>query len=295
MCYYPSKLTVKREWGGNTPTPPYVIVPCGRCHECRMARARAWQFRFMVEREKWLHSFFITLSYDDEHLPYYCIDADGEIKRHPDLSQKYQRLFRTLDKRSIQLIFKRLRNDYPLFEFKYYLIGEYGERFGRPHYHLLLFCNKDESFIDELLLKYWDKGNYVISDLIAERMIYVTKHHIGFDFNYEGNSIVEKPFRIMSKGIGSDYDKVMNKELVDWNKRTCDNSFFNYCGQSYYMPRYVRRRLYTEEQIRDRVVNDWQSIVYEHDLNFNRRNAEAVNRYKQYRDNRAKSLRKGKM
>lgn len=57
----------------------------------------------------------VTLTFDDDHLPY------------PP----------TLDVRDWQLFAKRVRKR--LGPFRYYHCGEYGEKYGRPHYHGLLF------------------------------------------------------------------------------------------------------------------------------------------------------------
>ena len=60
---------------------------------------------------------FVTLTYDDAHIP-----VDHQ-----------------LSKRDAQLFIKRLRYYLGKRKIRYYLCGEYGERFGRPHYHAILF------------------------------------------------------------------------------------------------------------------------------------------------------------
>lgn len=63
---------------------------------------------------------FITLTYDNEHLP-------------ADLS---------LNKRHVQLFMKKLRknlSDRLGIQVRFYLTGEYGDQNYRPHYHLILF------------------------------------------------------------------------------------------------------------------------------------------------------------
>lgn len=62
-------------------------------------------------------SHFVTLTYDDPHLP-------------PDLSLK---------PRDLQLFMKRLRKAVQPERIRFYACGEYGEKNGRPHYHALLF------------------------------------------------------------------------------------------------------------------------------------------------------------
>ena len=96
-------------------------VPCGQCIGCRFEHARDWATRLALEAN--VHggnSCFVTLTYDPEHVP-----SDGG-----------------LDLRDAQLFLKRLRFMYyqeTKKTLRYYLCGEYGERFARPHYHIMLF------------------------------------------------------------------------------------------------------------------------------------------------------------
>lgn len=88
-------------------------VPCGKCINCRVSRSREWTIRLMNELQYYKTSLFVTLTYDDEHLP-----SDNGL--HISDLQKY---------------FKRLRRDldYSNRKIKYFACGEYGDQFGRPH------------------------------------------------------------------------------------------------------------------------------------------------------------------
>lgn len=83
-----------------------------------------WAFRLIQE---WMHSStaaFVTLTYDNEHLP---INEKG---------------VQSVNKRDIQLFMKRFRKKYGN-GIRYFCISEYGDddRYShRPHYHMLL-CN----------------------------------------------------------------------------------------------------------------------------------------------------------
>ncbi|WNK12991.1 MAG: replication initiator protein [Microvirus sp.] len=92
-----------------------IQLPCGQCILCRLEHARQWAVRITHEAQLWETSSFITLTYDDEHLP-----NQG-----------------SLDYSHLQKFWKRLRKARgPL---RYYAVGEYGDNTLRPHYHACVF------------------------------------------------------------------------------------------------------------------------------------------------------------
>lgn len=100
---------------------PYVqgvrAFPCGQCMPCRLNRRRVWTHRLLLEQLQHGDSAFVTLTYDDFHLP----------------------LGESLVPKDAQDWLKRFRKDiYPL-KVRYYLVGEYGDESFRPHYHVALF------------------------------------------------------------------------------------------------------------------------------------------------------------
>src|SRR6187549_2683574 len=48
-----------------------VVLPCGHCIGCRLERSRQWAVRCMHEAQLHDVSSFVTLTYDDSHLPYH--------------------------------------------------------------------------------------------------------------------------------------------------------------------------------------------------------------------------------
>jgi hypothetical protein len=94
-----------------------LSLPCGQCVGCRLERSRQWAIRCMHEAQMHEENCFITLTYNDDHLP-----SD-----------------RSLHYRDFQLFIKRLRKRYPGRRIRYYMAGEYGENFGRPHWHACIF------------------------------------------------------------------------------------------------------------------------------------------------------------
>lgn len=94
-----------------------LLLPCGQCIGCRLEHSLMWAIRCKHEAELHDQNSFITLTYSDEHLPW-----DGSlVKQH------------------FQKFMKKLRRAYPQKTIRYYMCGEYGEKFTRPHYHANLF------------------------------------------------------------------------------------------------------------------------------------------------------------
>lgn len=93
-----------------------VELACGQCMACRLNHARMWSIRISQEASLYKDNTFLTLTYDDEHLPKNA----------------------SLVKRDIQLFMKRFRKMIGS-KVRYFLCGEYGDKFKRPHYHVILF------------------------------------------------------------------------------------------------------------------------------------------------------------
>jgi hypothetical protein len=144
-----------------------LSLPCGQCIGCRLERSRQWAIRCMHEAQMHDQNCFITLTYDDAHLP-----SD-----------------RSLHYRDFQLFIKRLRKRYPGRRIRYYMAGEYGENFGRPHWHACIF---GLDFDDKKLWKrtssnsllyrskelelLWPFGYSSIGDVTFESAAYVARY-----------------------------------------------------------------------------------------------------------------------
>lgn len=93
----------------------WLHVPCGQCDGCRLERARQWAVRCMHEASLHEHNSFITLTYDDTHVP------------------------DDLDYEHFQLFMKRLRKRFSKQSIRFFMCGEYGDLHDRPHFHACLF------------------------------------------------------------------------------------------------------------------------------------------------------------
>lgn len=177
-CYYPLDGWLSKE---RNPTGKRSIVfqksealvdkpvklPCGQCIGCRLEKSRQWAVRMMHEAQMHKSNSFITLTYNDDHLP-----ESG-----------------SLDKKHFQDFMKRLRKHYPQ-KIRYFHCGEYGDKGLRAHYHAILFNidfedkkiwkineeTKDKYYTSEKLEKIWGKGFCVITDVTFESAGYVARY-----------------------------------------------------------------------------------------------------------------------
>lgn len=136
---------------------PFLVVPCGRCHLCVSRKKQDLAFRFEAETSAYplVRPLFVTLTFDEDHVPVNYPDYNGErivygnkLPSPDDDLDLYLAVTRarslTLDNRTIQLFFKRLRinlkRKYGITsDIRYYCVGEYGKNTLRPHYHMILW------------------------------------------------------------------------------------------------------------------------------------------------------------
>ena len=105
------------------------LVPCNKCVAYLDRRIRGWSFRLDQESKLHYSAFMITLTYAPEFLPF--SDTGYPTLRYTD----------------VQKCFKRLRRNTKCKTIRYYVAGEYGKRFYRPHYHIILFDVEPEDVI----------------------------------------------------------------------------------------------------------------------------------------------------
>jgi len=144
-CYHPQKAWKLAE-GGVTFTERGNIVsmielPCRQCIGCRLARSQEWAVR--LEHESRLHqqSCWLTLTYETP--------PEGN----------------TLVKADLQKFIRRLRKAISPVAIRFFACGEYGERGGRPHYHVCIF---GYDFPDKILFKQNSKGPLYTSPLLTK-------------------------------------------------------------------------------------------------------------------------------
>lgn len=101
-----------------------VAYGCGQCLPCRVKRRRIWVHRLLLESLLHAESSFVTVTYGEDQLP--LIEGKPTLRR-----EDYRLWLKRLRKRMVSIV--------PEWKLRFFLVGEYGEESGRPHYHAALF------------------------------------------------------------------------------------------------------------------------------------------------------------
>lgn len=231
-------------------------IPCGRCIGCRLDYAHEWANRCLLESKYHTESCFVTLTYDDFHVP--RVVKNGEM-------------FYSLSKRDFQLFIKRLRRRYPDKRIRFFGCGEYGDQTFRPHYHIILFGHMFDDLVplessrtghpmwsSQQLYDLWSMssrselssgvapaGRCVVQESVYDACSYIARYVLkkqtGLDKDFYSSRGIEPPFLLMSRrpGIGrqfyDDHPDIFDSDFV--HVSTFDG------GKKFRPPKYFGRLL----------------------------------------------------
>ena len=134
---------------------------CEKCENCLAKKRRDWSWRISQENKRAFSGHFLTLTYNDEHLPIINIET-GEYREgvHNIPEEEMDKCYPILNKKHLQDFIRAVnqRNGQRII---YYAVGEYGGQFKRPHYHIIaLNLDLEGKFPrGSKLLKYWVKSD----------------------------------------------------------------------------------------------------------------------------------------
>lgn len=218
--------------------PIFLTVKCGNCADCRLQQSYEWSLRIMHENKCYdTDGSFITLTYDDAHLP-------------KDYGLHY---------RDFQLFMHKLRKRIPG-SGRFFMSGEYGDQFGRPHFHAILFnCQFPDAkhwkdvdgvpyFTSDILSSLWGHGFSSIGRVTLQSAGYVARYSMkkikgpsaGAEYQWADNFGEvfdrEPPFCHMSlkPGIGYNWFQRYHSDVFP-----CDYLVFD--GRKFPVPRYYTK------------------------------------------------------
>lgn len=206
-------------------------VPCGKCVECRTKMLNDWTFRLKKEAMEY-NSIFLTLTYETKHLKFNIKDKCP-----------------TLYYEDVTLFWKRLRKKLK-YKIKYFLVGEYGGKTKRPHYHAIVFGLQKNDKTLNLIKETWKMGTIHIGTVEEASIKYTLKYCLKSAFSSDediSHTPIAKKLREfdrqpekakMSKGIGEKYlQQVKNYDYLIENAGNANIR----------IPRYYIKKIYNDE------------------------------------------------
>lgn len=258
------------------------IIPCGHCVGCQIDKSREWANRCLLELQQHDSAYFVTLTYDDAHVPTTYTPAGTPVH--------------TLVKRDFQLFMKRLRKRVAPVRLRYFACGEYGGQTFRPHFHAIIFGLQlndlvpyskngrgDILYLSDFLTSCWarpaDGVRQTCVTPLSERFVpfgrvlvspvsyatcaytarYTTKKLYGKEGKFYERMGIEPPSLLMSRhpGIGAGYYEA-HPEMLDYafvSVSTEDG------GKKFRPPKYFEKFL--EEQMSE---VEWHDLKLERQL-----------------------------
>lgn len=235
-----------------------MSVDCGHCRACRLKRTNEWSLRLKHQGSTINHNVLIvTLTYDSNHVPY------GYTLRPDHLQDFHKRLRINIDRGYyVTLEGKRVYHNLPKIKYKYYASGEYGERYGRPHYHLAIFgldmrykriiweswrmCDYNYGYDCELI-RDPDKGYRYVAGYCRKKL------GKGYSREYAKRCKRHPEFGRQSQGLGYAW-------LLDYVAKNPFAHTLRDNGAEILLPRYYRKKLkmpytYIEDYINEKLEN----------------------------------------
>jgi hypothetical protein len=192
---------------------------CGQCAPCRVNRRRVWTARLLAELTAHKFAWFVTGTYREDAVP-----SGGTLRK-----RDHQLFLKLLRKRSGEAL-------------RYFAVGEYGDSFGRPHYHWIIFGLSRP----ELIAGCWPHGFVHVAPVNRERCAYV----VGYTMRKltKDSAQLESEFATMSRrpGIGADFSDRMGKNLERFLQPDEDvPRTLRMDSELWPLGRYLRRRMRT--------------------------------------------------
>lgn len=233
-----------------------TVHPCGQCLFCRVNKKREWIARLLLEAASHHCNQFWTLTYEDARLPTVLAPGTARLPGRGEV-REYRRVAGlapvasqpgTLFKPDLQGFFKRFRKNHG--ELRYYAVGEYGEKRGRPHYHVLAF---GVEISKESLAETWRLGDVHIGDVESASITYCVEYALKSEKSADLIDLRRLPeFAVMSTkpaigsyAIGEFRNAILKSQPLPTGELLIPDSF-RVLGREYPVPRFIRNELEDE-------------------------------------------------
>lgn len=237
-CSNPVPLSINRYIQDDYPTPlkeldtyrdfsienSFILAPCGKCFICRKKRVSQWTLRLTHEYQSNYSDtpmYFVTLTYNNDNFVNPSLNISDV--------QKYIKRVRIE-------IHRKSKSKRPI---KYLLVGEYGFKSMRKHFHII-FLGVPKKFA-YLLEEKWYFGfssvKYCNVNTVRYLLKYSFKQHFINPSEYKKLGLYP-PFFSCSKGFGLNY--LLNPTVIE---RLLELRYFCDNDRIYGIPRYYRKKM----------------------------------------------------
>lgn len=240
MCDFPIHL--KNVLLRNLEDYSILQVPCGKCHSCITSRINDWWVRLKYELKNSTSAHFITLTYANPP-----VSLNGHYTGNKDHLRKFFNRLRHYDS-SVKLnpLTKRKYRQFNS-EIKYYAVLEYGKKYQRPHYHIILFGIKNiRSAYNAWAVDKKPIGSMHVGKVEDASIRYVTGYigkKIGIPVDDADDRLPE--FSNMSKGLGLGYVNSTGKFNIQ-----NEEGYTVVDGKTYRLPRYLKNKLFPQYKMK---------------------------------------------
>nr|QJB19974.1 MAG: replication initiator protein [Microvirus sp.] len=219
-----------------------ITVPCGRCFNCMSLKRNQWAYRIQQQLKVSYTAYFVTLTYSDDHLLGNLCKKDIQdflkrVRKGLTNSKKNDLVnngIRVSEKTKVSEIASKGLN------MTYYIIGEYGSKTFRPHYHGIFFNLPNDPQL--MLINHWKKGFVHVGQVNPASIKYATKYMITKSDFPDG---LVKPFMLVSKGMGLSYVEKMKEWHISGERFYAPDLG----GKKVALPRYYRDKMFNKSEI----------------------------------------------
>lgn len=190
----------------------YLTVPCRRCAACKKAYVNEWTLRLVHESKVPGRHYFVTFTYEEEQEDY----NPAHIKAY--LKAVRKKLERKYGNNTVHI--------------RYFIVGERGERFGRIHYHGIIYTDTFQD-ISETLSTLWTFGFTYFGTVSGKSCAYVAKYIVPVDGDVA--------FKRMSTRPGIGFIRLSDEFVRSYEERP--RHYITENGFKRSLPRYYKKKL----------------------------------------------------
>ena len=236
---------------------PFRRFPCRKCIPCLLARQKAWVSRLTEELQNHDENYFVTLTYDEVHVPIdeygeMCFNRQHLIKLNRDIRKRYQQGYLENPVKSF-LYGSPEKLELPKgVRYKYYITSEYGPGgTHRPHYHAVWYGLQGGLDIVELLFRtLWPYGFVSVFPAKDGAAGYISKYLVTDGIGKQSYQSLDngmRPFALMSKGLGLSYADRMG----DFHRADSRRMYVQKHGVKSRMDRYLKHKIFSEDVLEE--------------------------------------------